>query len=217
MPKLAILNLKGEKVAEESIPDDFLKEENPKLTTQAVNRQMANSRNSIAHTKTRGEVRGGGRKPWKQKGTGRARAGSSRSPIWIGGGVTFGPRNVRNFSQRMPQKMSQGAINIAITDKIKNKKLILIKDFEINKISTSSVYDIFSKLPIEEGKILVILEKINPNLELSLNNIPYAKIIYAENINLLDLMKFDYVIMTIDAFKKVSALRQDTEQKKAVK
>ena len=109
--------------------------------------------------------------------------------------------------------MAQGAINIAITNKIKNKKLILVKDFEISKISTSSVYDIFEHLPIEEGKILVILNKINPNLELSLSNIPYAKIIYAQNINLLDLMKFDYVIMTVDSFKKISG----TEKKKAVK
>lgn len=205
MPKLAILNLKGEKIAEENIPADFSLEENPKLTAQAVNRQMANSRNSIAHTKTRGEVRGGGRKPWKQKGTGRARAGSSRSPIWIGGGVTFGPRNVRNFSKRLPQKMVRGAINIAITDKIKNKKLVLVKDFEISKISTASVYDIFSKFPIEEGKILVILEKINPNLELSLSNIPYAKIIKVENLNVLDLLKFDYIIMTIAAFNKINS------------
>ena len=204
MPKLAILNLKGEKVAEESIPASFELKENPKLTAQAVNRQMANARNSIAHTKTRGEVRGGGRKPWKQKGTGRARAGSSRSPIWIGGGVTFGPRNVRNFSKRMPRKMVRGAIEIAISDIIKNKRLILVKDFEISKISTSSVYDIFSKLPIEEGKILVILEKINPNLELSLANIPYAKIIKTENLNILDLLKFNYIVMTIEAFRKIS-------------
>lgn len=204
MSKLAVINLKGEKVAEENIPTEFELKENPKLTVQAVNRQMANSRNSIAHTKTRGEVRGGGRKPWKQKGTGRARAGSSRSPIWIGGGVTFGPRNVRNFSKMMPQKMVRGAINIAISDIIKNKKLILVKNFEISKISTSQVFDIFSKLPIEEGKILVILEKINPNLELSLANIPYAKIIKAENINILDLLKFDYIVMTIEAFRKIS-------------
>lgn len=202
MAKLAVLNLKGEKVSEVNSAD-FETKENSNLVTQAVNRQMANRRRAISHTKNRGEVRGGGRKPWKQKGTGRARAGSNRSPIWIGGGVTFGPRNVQTFAQRMPKKMVKNAIEMVLADKIKNKKVIIVSDFEISKISTASVYDIFDKLPIEEGKILVILEKINPNLELSLANIPYAKIIKAENINILELLRSDYIVMTLPAYEKI--------------
>lgn len=174
---------------------------NPNLLGQAARRQLANRRVAIAHTKNRGEVSGGGRKPFRQKGTGRARAGSSRSPIWIGGGVVFGPRNIRNFKQKLPRKMLTQAIFMALSEKLKNNKLIVVKELKLPKIATSEVQSFLEKLPIEEGSILVILGKTNVNFELSAANLGYIKVIQAQNINLLDLLKFDYLLTDIEGIK----------------
>lgn len=179
---------------------------NQNLLAQVVQTQMANRRRAIAHTKTRGEVSGGGRKPFKQKGTGNARAGSTRSPLWVGGGITFGPRNVRNFSKRLPQKMLQKAIFMAFSDKIKNNKFIVTENLELAKIGTKEVQSFLEKLPIKEGKILVILAKTNINFELSSANLPFLKVIQAQNINILDILKFDYIltdIAGIEALQKI--------------
>lgn len=203
MAQISIYNLEGKKVAEKDLGNTFTVENNPKLFAQAVNYQLANRRRTIAHTKNRGEVSGGGRKPFKQKGTGNARAGSTRSPLWIGGGVTFGPRKIRNYQKRIPAKMLKQAIKMVLTQKIKNKKMIVLKQFEMPEISTKQVYNLFSKLPIEEGKILVILAKLNANTELSLANIPYAKVMKAENINIFDLTKYDYLVITDEALDKI--------------
>ncbi|MCL5407676.1 MAG: 50S ribosomal protein L4 [Patescibacteria group bacterium] len=179
---------------------------NQNLLAQVVQTQMANRRRAIAHTKTRGEVSGGGRKPFRQKGTGNARAGSTRSPLWVGGGITFGPRNVRNFSKRLPQKMLQKAIFMAFSEKIKNNKFIVTENLELAKIGTKEVQSFLEKLPIEEGKILVILAKTNINFELSSANLPFLKVIQAQNINILDILKFDYIltdIAGIEALQKI--------------
>lgn len=179
---------------------------NSNLISQAARRQLANRRNAIAHTKTRGEVSGGGKKPWKQKGTGRARAGSSRSPIWIGGGITFGPRKTRNFSQKLPQKMRQKAIYMALSEKNKNHKLIVVESLQFSKIATSAMQSFLEKLPIEEGKILIILDKTNVNVELSAANVPYTKVIQAQNINILDLLKFDYIVTDMAGVKAIQTI-----------
>ena len=182
-------------------PEIFGIQPNSNLLAQAVQRQLASRREPIAHTKNRGEVSGGGRKPFRQKGTGRARAGSSRSPIWIGGGVTFGPRNVRNFKQKLPQKMNQKAIFMALSEKLKNNKLIVVKELKLPKIATSEVQSFLEKLPIEEGSILVILSKTNVNFELSSANLGYIKVIQVQSINLLDLLKFDYLLIDVEGIK----------------
>jgi len=179
---------------------------NPQVLAQAVKVQLANHRNAIAHTKTRGEVSGGGRKPYKQKGTGNARAGSTRSPLWTGGGVTFGPRNVQNFSLRLPQKMRQAAIKMALSQKLAEKHLIILQDLDLPKISTKSVADILQKLPLEQGKILVILSKINVNFELSAANIPYMKLIKADNLNVVDLLNYEYILSTTDGLKRIEEI-----------
>lgn len=182
---------------------------NPNLLTQAVQRQLANRRRPIAHTKNRDEVSGGGRKPFRQKGTGRARAGSTRSPIWIGGGVTFGPRNVRNFHQKLPQKMRQRAIAMALSEKLKNNQLIVVKSLELPKIGTGKVQAFLEKLPIKEGKILVILSRTNVNFELSAANLPFIKIIQIQNINILDLLKYDYILTDVEAIKTMAILLKE--------
>lgn len=202
MGKIAVYNLEGKEVASKEI-DSFEVKENPVLFAQVVTTALANRRNPIANTKTRGEVSGGGRKPFKQKGTGNARAGSTRSPLWIGGGITFGPTNARNFKKRIPSKITKYALKMVLSEKIANKKFIIIENFNLPKISTKQVYDIFDKLPIEEGKILVILPELNANAELSLANISYAKVIKAENINVLDISKYDYIVTTLAALEKM--------------
>lgn len=176
---------------------------NQKLLVQAIQSQWANRRRPIAHTKNRGEVSGGGRKPFRQKGTGRARAGSVRSPIWIGGGIVFGPRRTRNFQKRLPQKMQKKALFMALSWKLKEKKLIIVPEIKFPKISTNLVQSFLETLPIKEGKILVILGKTEANFELSAANLPFLKVIQAQNINLLDLLKFDYILTDKEGIKSI--------------
>jgi large subunit ribosomal protein L4 len=196
-------------VAEENLASEiFDTKTSPSLTAQAIRVQLANQRHAIANTKTRGEVSGGGRKPFKQKGTGNARAGSTRSPLWTGGGVTFGPKNNRNFSLRLPQKMRQSAIKAALSDKAKEKRLIILKDLQLPEISTKKLVGILEKLPIEEGKILAVLPEMNANFELSSANLPYLKTIKVNNLNILDLLNYDYILMTTESLKKIGEIFQ---------
>lgn len=203
MNKIKIYNLAGTEESELKLDEVFAASENDNLISQAVRIQMANARNAIAHTKNRGEVSGGGRKPWKQKGTGNARAGSSRSPIWTGGGVTFGPRNTRNYSLRFNSKMRQGAIATTLSEIVKDNKLVVVKDFDLKEISTKKFVQILEKLPVE-GKILIILDKINIELELSAANLPYVKVLKAENINVVDLLKYNYLLTTNAGLSKIT-------------
>jgi len=179
---------------------------NPQLVSQAVLRELGNRRRPIAHTKDRGEVSGGGRKPFRQKGTGRARAGSTRSPIWIGGGRVFGPSNLRNFSKRLPKKMLKKAILMALSEKFKNGKLVVVTDFDLKNIKTREVQDFLEKLPIEEGKILALLSKTSPQFELSAANLPYLKVSQIQNISLVDLLKYDYLLIDKDGLKRLSMI-----------
>jgi len=205
MTKTKILNLKGETVKDITLDEAiFARKENAQLVSEAIRIERANIRQVIAHTKTRGEVSGGGRKPWKQKGTGNARAGSSRSPIWVGGGITFGPRNDRNFKLRMPKVMKQNALKTVLSEKVTTNKLIIVNDFALKEISTKKFIEILGQLPIEEGKILIIIEKVNPELELSSANVPFVKLIKVENINMLDLAGHDYVVVTEAALEKIN-------------
>ena len=202
MSKIAVYNLEGKAVSDLDAAI-LVEKENPVLFSQVVVAGLSNRRHAIAHTKNRGEVSGGGRKPFKQKGTGNARAGSTRSPLWIGGGLTFGPRRNRNFSKRLPQAMLQTALKMALSEKIKNKHLIIVDDLKLDKISTKNIQGILEKLPIEEGKILVILPQLDVNVELSFSNIPYAKVIKSENLNILDLTKYDYILTDKNAWQKI--------------
>jgi len=215
MVKISIYNLEGKTIKDINLnPEIFGVYENPFVLAQVVAAQMANSRSAISHTKTRGEVSGGGKKPWRQKGTGRARAGSTRSPLWIGGGITFGPRNIKNYSKRIPSKIKTQAIKMLLSEKIKNKKFIVLDSFQLPKISTSQIQALFEKLPIEEGSILVVLSEMNANVELSLANIPFAKVVRVENLSALNLMKYDYVVATRDSVEKLSKIFQNKKEVK---
>lgn len=175
----------------------------PPLISQVVQTQLANRRRAIAHTKDRGEVSGGGRKPWRQKGTGSARAGSSRSPLWRGGGITFGPRNTRNYQKRLPHKMAAKALKMALSEKAKDKKIIVVSSFSFEKASTSQMQDFLEALPIEEGKILIVLSKTNVNLELSAANLKYLKTVLVDGLNLVDILNYDYLVTDKDGVKAI--------------
>lgn len=224
--KLDIYNKKAEKTGSIDVSESiFNVEVNETLVHQAVVTQMANERQVLAHTKDRSEVRGGGRKPWRQKGTGRARAGSNRSPIWIGGGVTFGPRNERNFSKKINKKMKQKALFMVLSDRIGGKNLLVIDDLKLEEYKTKAVNEILkniekSVLNISEEKktekenkeiktkkykrsFLIIKNKEDDKTKYSARNLAGVKIINLDNINILDLVKCKYVILTQSAVKSL--------------
>jgi large subunit ribosomal protein L4 len=224
--KLNIYNQKAEHAGEIELSDKvFGVKAKEALIHQAMVAQMANERQVLAHTKDRSEVRGGGKKPWKQKGTGRARAGSSRSPIWIGGGVTFGPTKERNFEKKINKKMKQKAMLAALSDRLANKSLVILDKLEMEEFKTKAFNEMLRKLEekvYEAGKglrggedkkgekmkkekikrsILVINDKKDEKVKYSARNLAGVEIINLENINILDLLKYKNVILTVEGVK----------------
>ncbi len=194
--KVTIHNQQGEKLKETLLPKRIFEVEvNNDLIHQVVVSQMANKRKSIAHTKNRGEVRGGGKKPWRQKGLGRARHGSIRSPIWIGGGVTFGPRKDRIFKKRIPKKMKRLALFMVLSAKVKNNLLIVLDDLKISEPKTQSMVKVLNKVIPKKESSLIALPELNKNIILATKNIPYAKTIQARDLNCLDIVSSKYLIM----------------------
>jgi len=187
---------------------------NPALVHQAVVAQMSNERQVLAHTKDRSEVRGGGKKPWKQKGTGRARSGSSRSPIWIGGGVTFGPTKERNFSKKINLKMKQKALAMAISDRLATQSLVVIDEFKVAEFKTKIFNAIIDKIeknifPVPEKavrrSVLVIYEAKNDVLKYSGRNLSGVKMLNLNNLNIVDLLKYRQLVVTKAVAEKLSA------------
>jgi len=208
--KLNIYSPNGAKKEQVSIAAGLVSEAesnaSDKLIAQAVLANLSNLRQPIAHTKDRGEASGGGRKPWRQKGTGRARAGSIRSPLWRGGGVTFGPKKNRNYSQKLLRQMSKKAMKIALGRKIRDQKFIIVSEFAFKTIKTSQMQSFLEKLPIEEGRILIILAKTNPQIELSAANLKYLKTVQASGLKLIDVLGYDYLLTDkegLNAIEKV--------------
>ncbi|MAF14312.1 MAG: 50S ribosomal protein L4 [Parcubacteria group bacterium] len=153
MEKVTVYNIKGEKVKEMDLnPDIFGLEIKPELVQQAVIAQQANSRQNLAHTKDRSDIRGGGKKPWRQKGTGRARHGSIRSPLWIGGGVTFGPRKNRNYSTKINRKAKSKAMLMSLSDKATNHKIVLLDKLELEEAKTKKVFEMLQNLKLRQKK-----------------------------------------------------------------
>lgn len=194
--KVTIHNQQGEKLKETLLPKRvFEVKANNDLIHQVVVSQMANRRRPIAHTKNRGEVRGGGRKPWRQKGLGKARHGSIRSPIWIGGGVTFGPRKDRIFKKRIPKKMRKLALFMVLSAKAKNNLLIVLDELKVDKPKTKLMLEVLNKVVPKKETSLIALPELNKNIVLATKNIPYARTIQARDLNCLDIMSFKYLIM----------------------
>jgi len=200
--KVKVYNQKREEVGEVELPKEIFEIKlNTDLVHQVVLVQTANQRKASAKAKARGEVRGGGRKPWKQKGTGRARVGSIRSPIWRGGGVTFGPTTEKVFKRRIPKKMRRKALFMVLSVKAKENLLLILDKLEIEKPKTKAMARVLNKLFLKKASGLVVLSKMNKNLILSINNIPKIDTIQAKDLNVLDLLQYKYVVMSRDAIK----------------
>lgn len=174
---------------------------------QAVKAFRANQRKGLAATKTRGEVSGGGRKPWKQKGTGRARVGSIRSPLWRHGGVIFGP-HPRDFSYTLPKKIKALALKSALSVKLKENNCIVLDNLSVEKIKTKEVAKIFSNLKIDSFKnsrVLLLLDKIDNNLRKSLRNIDYLRINLAKNTNTYEVLAAQKLVVTKGGLKELTS------------
>jgi len=181
---------------------------NTDLVHQAVVAQMANARKVIAHTKDRSEVRGGGRKPWQQKGTGRARHGSIRSPIWIGGGVTFGPTKDRNYSQKINKKMKRKALFMALSSKVKDDQLVLVDNFSLAEAKTKIMAKTISQLGQGSKKdlaesCLLVLTSADEKIVRAAKNIPQLKVIRADALNIVDILKYQYLVIEKAAVKVI--------------
>jgi len=202
--KIAVYDQQGKEIGTTLLPKEiFGVEINPDLMHQVVRSQMANRRRVTAHTKDRGEVSGGGRKPWRQKGTGRARHGSIRSPLWRKGGVTFGPTKERVFKKVIPKKMKRLALFMALSGKVKNNLLILLDKLKIEEAKTRLMTEIFKKLPCKNESCLIALPEYDKNLILSARNLPEVKTIQSKDLNCLDLLSFKYLLMSKESIKVI--------------
>ena len=198
MAKATVYNQTGEKVTDLDLnPKIFgLEKIDANLVHSAVRTQRNNSRVAIAHTKNRGEVAGSGKKPWKQKGTGRARVGSIRSPIWRHGGITFGPRNLRNFSLKMNKSAFRKALFTVLTDKFNDKKLIVVENFDAtvkSKDLAKKLTDLAGKTGLTK-KFLLILPTHNKELIRASRNLKNVKVITANQLNVIDLLTHDCLV-----------------------
>ena len=205
MPRINTYNTEGKKIGTAMLPPEIFDIEiNADLIHQAVIAQLANSRQVIAHAKGRSEVRGGGRKPWRQKGTGRARHGSIRSPIWRGGGVTFGPTKERVFKKKINKKMKRKALFMVLTSKIKDDELILLDKLEIKEPKTKPMSETLEALLKKKQKsVLVVIPKKDEKIIRANRNIPYTKTLRADSLNVLDLLSFKYLLMPKEAIKVI--------------
>ncbi len=201
--KIDLYNQAGTKSGTLELPKEIFEVPfNKDLIHQALVRQLANGRIAIAHAKSKGEIRGGGRKPYAQKGTGRARQGSIRNPHMRGGGVAFGPRNVRNFELMMPKAQRRKALLSALSVKAKNNQIIGLESYETDKPKTGEFAKLLKKLPIEQD-VLIVIPKKNVIIQKSTNNLANAKMVLAGYINIQDLQKYQKVLLFKDSVAKL--------------
>jgi len=205
MTKVSVYNNKGEQTSELDLNESvFGLSPKETLVQQVYLAQQANAREPWADTKDRSEVRGGGKKPWKQKGTGRARHGSSRSPIWSGGGVTFGPLSIRNYMQKVNKKMKKRATTMVLSNKVSVNKFIVLEDF-VATTKTKDMLNILNKLPGFGRTTLLISPNMDKNLLLSARNINKVDVQRAIDVNIVDLMHHQFIVTTragVEALEK---------------
>jgi large subunit ribosomal protein L4 len=170
------------------------------LLHQTVVMQLANRRAGSASTKSKGLVRGGGKKPWRQKGTGRARAGSTRSPIWVGGGTTFGPQP-RDYSYRLPRTARREALLSALSVKNRDGKIIVVDKFELEAAKTKVMAKALAELKVESA--VIVIAQSNEKIERSARNLPKIKVLRVEGINVYDLLRYDHLILTQEALQRL--------------
>ena len=202
MPTVATYNMAGKEVGTIELNDAvFAVEVNEAVMHQAVVRQLFNERLGTHATKTRGMVRGGGRKPWKQKGTGRARSGSTRSPLWIGGGTVFGP-SPRSYYKAMPRKARRLAVKSALSEKVNNNDLIVMEELTLAAPKTKEVLNILNNFEVGDAKVLFITEG-DVNVEKSARNIQGVKALASTGLNIFDLLHHDKLFITKGAVAQI--------------
>lgn len=202
--KTDLYNLEGKVVGDVALPKDIFEIAlNTDLVHQIAVSLMANKRQISAHAKIRSEVRGGGKKPWRQKGTGRARHGSIRSPLWKGGGVTHGPRNDRIFAVEIPKKMRRKALFMVLSQKAKDNQLVVLDKIDFETPKTKIMAKALSKLPCKGQKTLIAMPDYDKKVFLSARNIKKTTIDDARNLNVLDLLNHKYLLLTKDSIKTI--------------
>ena len=202
MANVSVYNMEGKEVGTIELSDAiFGVEINEHLVHMAVVQQLANNRQGTQKAKTRSEVSGGGRKPWRQKGTGHARQGSTRSPQWTGGGVVFAPVP-RDYSFKMNRKEKRTALKSVLTDKVANNKLIVLDKLSFDEIKTKDFVKVLDNLKIE-GKALVVLNENDTNVVMSAKNVPTAKTTLTSTINVYDILDAKTLVLTQDAVKTI--------------
>lgn len=202
MPKVAVYTINGQQTGELELNESvFGVELNEAVVHQAVVMQLASQRLGTHSTKTRGLVRGGGRKPWKQKGTGRARSGSTRSPIWVGGGITFGPRP-RSYAFRMPRKQRRLAIKCALSSKVENGEFVVVEAIDFQQAKTKNVVQMLKDFNADKKALIITAEKIE-NVEKSSRNIPGVKAISTGGLNVHDILNHNKLFITKDAITRI--------------
>jgi large subunit ribosomal protein L4 len=200
--QVALYNQSGQQIGTTELRDDiFAVAPNTALMHQALVRQLANARQGTSDTKTRAEVAGGGTKPWKQKGTGRARQGSTRSPQWRHGGIVFGP-TPRSYEQKMPREMRRGALRSALSAKAAENQIRVVDDLKLDAPKTRDMEDILIGLAID-ASALIVLPEANPAVQKSAGNLPDVKTLRASYLNVRDLLNYNYLVMPLSAVKAI--------------
>ena len=202
MPKVDVYDIKGKKVSDIELADSvFGIEPNENIVHEVLVNYLANQRQGTQSTKTRAEVSGGGKKPWRQKGTGRARQGSIRAPQWIKGGIALGPKP-RSYKYTVNKKERRLAIKSILSSKVLEKELTVVDKLELKEIKTKSMVKALSALKVE-GKTLIVVPENNKNVFMSARNIEGVKTITANNINVFDLLKYNNLVLPVDTVKKL--------------
>jgi len=202
MPEVELFNSKGENAGKINLPEEIFGQKlNPGLVHEALVNQLAIARQGTASTKTRGEVSGGGAKPWRQKGTGRARAGSNRSPLWRHGGIIFGPRP-RSYRMAFPKKKKKNAIKQVLSEKIRENRLKVIDSLMLEEGKTKKAKALLEKMGALMGT-LIIAKSRDENLLRAFANLPKIKLVPAESINLYDLLNYEKIIIARDAIEAI--------------
>ena len=202
MPKIDVYNIEGKKVSDIELADSvFGIEPSEKIVHSVLVNYMANQRQGTSNTKTRAEVSGGGRKPWKQKGTGRARQGSIRSPQWFKGGIALGPKP-RDYSYRVNKKERRLAVRSVLSSKVLENNLVVVDSMNFDAIKTKNMVSALNNLKVE-GKTLIVLPEKNENVQKSARNIEGVKTSLVNTINVYDLLKYNKLVLTVDAVKSL--------------
>lgn len=202
--KVKLYDFAGKEVGTESLDGSmFGLELDPNLVHEVVLAQENNSRQVLAHTKGRADVRGGGKKPWKQKGTGRARHGSIRSPLWVGGGITFGPSKERNFSVKVNKKVKSKALSMVLSDKVKNDKLILVDSYNLPEAKTKGLKAAIEALPSKGKSVLFVTKNAQENVVKAAKNLAKIDTINFGSLNVVDLLKREYLIVNKELLRKI--------------